>query len=144
MPNIGFTGTREGMNVKQLDAFHQLLDKTAIYSDPHIFHHGDCIGADEQAAAAAKHRGFWIICHPPILSMNRAFVISDTYRTPRTFLERNKDIVDESQYLIAASKTMGEELRSGTWATIRYARKKNKPIYIILPDGSVNVQALPK
>ena len=31
-----------------------------------------------------------------------------------------------------------EVMRSGTWATVRRARKQDKPIFIINPDGSLS------
>jgi predicted Rossmann fold nucleotide-binding protein DprA/Smf involved in DNA uptake len=37
--------------------------------------------------------------------------------------------------MIATPHSYVEIGRSGTWATVRYARKAGKPIYLILPDG---------
>ena len=45
--------------------------------------------------------------------------------------------------LIACPASADEELRSGTWATIRYARRKLKRIYLILPDGTVQEESMP-
>ena len=33
--------------------------------------------------------------------------------------------------------SQNEILRSGTWATIRYARKKSKKVMLIFPDGTM-------
>ena len=33
-----------------------------------------------------------------------------------------------------------EELRSGTWACVRYARKADRPVHIVWPDGKVNAE----
>jgi hypothetical protein len=52
-------------------------------------------------------------------------------------LERNKHIVHNCGWLIAAPKEDSETLRSGTWATIRYARKLRRPITIVFPNGEV-------
>ena len=60
-------------------------------------------------------------------------------RKPKPYLERNKDIVDETGLLIATPK--GEEIvRSGTWSTIRYARKNHKKIIIIMPNGNLRFE----
>jgi predicted Rossmann fold nucleotide-binding protein DprA/Smf involved in DNA uptake len=48
-------------------------------------------------------------------------------------LERNKDIVSESDFLIAAPDSKKERLRSGTWATVRHARKLGKRVMILEP-----------
>ena len=50
------------------------------------------------------------------------------------------EIVDESDFLIGTPKGFCEELRSGTWSTIRYARKKGMEITIVYPDGSVKIE----
>jgi hypothetical protein len=50
---------------------------------------------------------------------------------------RNHDIVDETELLIACPGELAEAVRSGTWATVRYARKLGRPIVIFWPDGSV-------
>jgi hypothetical protein len=53
-------------------------------------------------------------------------------------LERNKHIVIAAiDGLIATPKTIAEEVRSGTWTTVRYARTLNRDIHIVLPDGKV-------
>jgi predicted Rossmann fold nucleotide-binding protein DprA/Smf involved in DNA uptake len=58
--------------------------------------------------------------------------------TPKAPLDRNRDIVDAAAVLIAAPKEMTETLRSGTWATVRYARKQGKQVWIVWPDGTVS------
>jgi hypothetical protein len=55
----------------------------------------------------------------------------------KPYLVRNHEIVDDSQVLIAAPKEFTEQLRSGTWATIRYARKIGRTVRIVFPDGSI-------
>ena len=65
----------------------------------------------------------------------RAFCKGDETRKQKDYLDRNHDIVDETELLIACPKEPEEITRSGTWATIRYARKKKKKLRIILPNG---------
>jgi hypothetical protein len=64
----------------------------------------------------------------------RAFCQGDVVLTPRPYLVRNRHIVDASSVLIATPKG-DEELRSGTWSTVRYARKirRDFTIKIIAP-----------
>jgi len=52
----------------------------------------------------------------------------------KPYLERNHDIVDATDYLIFAPKTRHEQLRSGTWATYRYAKLMRKNILMLHPD----------
>lgn len=116
---IGFTGTRDGMSESQKQALRVALGSASE------FHHGDCIGADAEADAIARQLGIAVVIHPPTDSSRRAFCVrpGDVVRAPRPFIERNHAIVDESQQLIAAPKSDVEALRSGTWATVRYARR---------------------
>lgn len=65
-----------------------------------------------------------------------ALALADVVHEPRPPLERNRDVVDASDVLLACPGGMAEEQRSGTWATIRYARKAGKPVVIVWPDGT--------
>jgi len=73
--------------------------------------------------------------------MIERYVLRDSHRNmfvlynARPPLTRNHDIVDCTELLIACPKSMKEELRSGTWATVRYARKLERPVIIIYPNG---------
>lgn len=133
---VGFTGTREGMTTKQRLALKPVLQR--LFSAGSEFHHGDCIGADEEAHYIARTLKFLIAIHPPIGSEKRAFCLGDRMYDTKAYLERNHDIVDACNVLIAIPQGFKEELMAGTWATIRYASKGgDKPITIIYPDGLV-------
>jgi hypothetical protein len=50
---------------------------------------------------------------------------------------RNNNMVRSCQYLIAIPGSFQEQMRgSGTWQTLRFARKEHKPHTVIYPDGS--------
>lgn len=50
----------------------------------------------------------------------------------KPYLERNANIVEESSILIACPIDKNEEeWRSGTWSTVRKARKRNIMIHIL-------------
>jgi hypothetical protein len=136
--HIGFTGTQVGMTVNQLRELKTLL-LTLLPTD---FHHGDCIGADAQAHDLVLETipiKVFMHIHPPDVRSKRAFKIGDDLWPEKPYLVRNHDIVDATTILIATPKGP-EELRSGTWATIRYARKQKKHIYIVYPDGVVKTE----
>ena len=102
------------------------------------FHHGDCIGADAQAAKFAKQLGFILVCHPghpkdKNNTMYRAFTeFNDVMHEVKPFIKRDHDIVDAVETMIA-TPAGEEQVRSGTWTTIRYAKKQQKPVHIIMP-----------
>lgn len=60
-------------------------------------------------------------------------------REPGPYLWRNHQIVDATSALIAAPFGFEEELRSGTWATVRYARKLGRPVRFFWPDGTTSL-----
>ncbi len=97
------------------------------------FHMGLCIGSDVEAAAIARVLGFWITGWPCTITSKRAYFRCDDEHIPAPPLERNHSIVNVTERLIATPKEMEEVLRSGTWATIRYAKKMRKPVEIIWP-----------
>ena len=137
--HIGFTGTQAGMLRIQADKVGHLLEIQPAHV--RILDHGMCKGADEQTDGMARRAGYAIHIRP-------STVINKQARCPvragydmlfpaKPPLDRNRDIVDACEVLIAAPKEMSETLRSGTWATIRYCRKVGKPLFIVWPDGSV-------
>lgn len=124
---VGFTGTQQGMTWYQLVALRghlHLLGATEL-------HHGDCVGADAEADEVAREMGLRTVSHPPADPKKRAFCASNEMREPELYLERNHDIVDETDVLIAAPRTDEEQLRSGTWSTVRYARKRGKDVVVL-------------
>jgi hypothetical protein len=135
---IAFTGTQEGMNEFQCETLHNRLVSAMAHAlaidntDPqnhygvYEFHHGDCIGADAQAHEIALILGYSIAIHPPLNPSKRAWC--DSYIRicePKEYLVRNREMVDECDFLFVAPKSNKEELRSGTWSTYRYADKKD-------------------
>lgn len=134
---VGFTGTREGMTDEQLISFIRIADDL----HPTIFRHGVCAGADSQAVHAVYEMSprpvvFGHFGDIGSLTCEHAAALCDDTAQPEPCLNRNRDIVDACDILIACPRGP-EERRSGTWATIRYARKQGKPIVIVWPDGSV-------
>lgn len=151
---IGFTGTSRGMNALQkinLRFFLGDLFRPALNGEPRIeFHHGDCIGADDEAATIAKGIGFWVVAHPGFPKGKRDDTVfrafnphSDVVLDPKEFIARDHDIVDVSDYMVAAPHTDRELIRSGTWATVRYARKKNKPVTLVFPNRRIGTDGHP-
>lgn len=126
---VGFTGTRKGMT----DYQKRILRERLKVLQPTEFHHGDCIGADEEAVKIARELDIFIIGHPPIDKSHRAYAGSDIVEDPKQYLARNRDIVDQTDLLFVAPKTKDEELRSGTWATWRYAHSRNGLIEVLWP-----------
>lgn len=100
-------------------------------------HHGDCVGADQEAAEFCLAQGFSLVCHPPVDEAARAFTRGNMItHAAKTHLARNRDIVDSSDVLVACPPTKERLPRGGTWYTIDYARKKGLRMIVIAPDGS--------
>lgn len=127
MTTIGFTGSQSGMSLRQLQALLAIASSFA----PHEFHHGDCIGADAEAHDLFTEFGWLTVIHPPDEPRKRAFKNGDKVLAADGYLVRNHSIVDSCALLIAAPSTHEEVLRSGTWATVRYARRQAKPTIVL-------------
>lgn len=136
---VGFTGTRRGMTEAQKKTLAAIVES----SDCSEVHHGDCIGADEDFHDIVERLalGMTIVIHPSNCDAMRAYKGEGEFDTlvlpPKPPLDRNRDIVACSEVLFAATHGYEEESRSGTWATIRYAREKGIPVAIVRPDGGV-------
>lgn len=141
---VGFTGTRDGMTHLQYEHVADLLSAivralaTAGGNEELVGLHGDCIGADAEFSEMCYMLGFYIELYPPIVPSGRAWC-EDGVRLvhpEQDYLDRNHAIVDSCDVLIGGPK--GPEVqRSGTWATLRYARKIGKPWNIVDPEGLV-------
>lgn len=143
---IGFTGTQHGMTSRQKAELQfwlrNIADGQSFSKDNLQLHHGGCIGADKEAHDIWLALGYeerhphvhW--AHGPGIDEKRAVLseINDcqTYDA-KPPLERNRDIVDVCAVLIAAPLQRAEVLRSGTWATVRYARTTGKTVLTIWP-----------
>jgi hypothetical protein len=95
-------------------------------------------GVDEHAhkivRSVSKCR---VIIHPPTISTKRAFCKGDILLAEKPYLDRNKDIVLASNLLIATPLEFEEQIRSGTWSTVRFARKRMIGNIVIDPNGNV-------
>lgn len=100
---------------------------------PVEFHHGDCVGADAQAHKLVRDTlpGCRIIGHPCNIAKMRAHCKCDELREVLPPLVRNANIIRETDELIAAPETDEEQLRSGTWSTIRRAADFQKRAEVI-------------
>jgi hypothetical protein len=146
---VGFTGTRNGMTYDQIQTFCAVLEKLGQQGYVEL-HHGDCVGADDNAEHWARTLcGFRTVAHPPVDEKQRAFTKSDEVREPKEYLARNHDIVGESTVLVAAPRqknvrqpdgTWKPVPYSGTWATIRYAEVEGRKVIIVWPDGTREVK----
>lgn len=134
----GFTGTREGLTTKQWDSLTYLLRLL----EPCQVQHGDCVGADEAVHHIALAMEITVAIRPPIEDSLRAWSSMDTAAVTvfptKPYLQRNHDIVNHTNYLVACPSSQKEVLRSGTWATIRYAGKHDRVTYLVYPNGQLD------
>ena len=108
-----------------------------------VFHHGGCIGADREAHNIVHDLGYLIYVHPCDIKDKQAVLPDNTVLglfEEKPPLVRNKDIVKACDFLVAIPGTRDERVRSGTWATIRQARKMRCDHKIIYPSGAVSVE----
>lgn len=143
---VSFTGSQSGMTIFQRKNLAEKLKAIGITE----LVHGDCIGSD----LIANELGIEVGCKffylfPSVFNAKRAFAFPDSQvkeiwldwkdgvryklHAPMKPLERNRLIVEQSPLLIATPKEFAHTLRSGTWATIRYAWKLKKDVIIIPP-----------
>lgn len=141
LPNCddaGFTGTRIGMTSFQQTTFGALLIVFRVTR----LHNGLAEGADADAAEIAGDSGVQVLGYPSTHGPDRRALAHchEIAQEPKPPLDRNRDIVQFRDVLFATPRGYWEERRSGTWATIRHARKVGVPIVIIWPDGTVRLE----
>ena len=141
MRSIGFTGTQDGMTQIQKELIRLRAEAVLFsYSDV-VFHHGCCIGSDEEFHEILRSLSQEVVIHghPGDLPAKTSYVVDDCdildARSPN--LMRNGVLVTKSHELWSTPGGFSEEMRSGTWATIRIAKKIKAPMDIIYPDGQI-------
>jgi hypothetical protein len=135
---VGFTGTQLGMSAFQKDSLRATLKRLGATE----LHHGDCVGADAEADVIGRELGCRIVIHPPTDPRKRAFCArgEDVVWEPRSYMERNQDVVDETSSLVAAPHVDAEEIRSGTWSTVRKAVRAGKQVIVLKRLGGYEVR----
>jgi hypothetical protein len=126
--NLGFSGSRKGMNPFQEHWFARMVTKLA----PTVLHHGACEGADYMAANYVhnNHPKTYIFAYPPT---NQSYLsqeslqVSQVIRSPQDYLVRNDAIVAACDLLIATPAPGSR----GTRYTIQKAKGAKKPVIII-------------
>jgi hypothetical protein len=138
MMKIGFTGTRKGMTDYQKSAVADLLHhfKTTT-ANPIYAYHGCAVGADRQFNDLLKAENFKSLRIEGYPGDQSQYWWGrkncDLVYTPKQYHYRNKIIARICDVLIACPETV-EELHSGTWSTVWYARRKSKTICIVYPQ----------
>lgn len=146
MRAIGFTGTRKGFTEAQREGLRLLMawltdtgGSLPLPGVPQVVgHHGQAEGADEAFWLICRELGWGIEMWPALHTTAETGLIvhpKEVLHLPDEPLRRNRKIVDVTEALIACPASRREEQRSGTWATVRYARSKRRPIYMVWPDG---------
>ena len=140
---IGFTGNRKGFTRAQSKTLREVFTSLSAQKVNEA-HHGDCVGSDTDFHFFVRDnlRNVKIIVHPPLSSALRSFCPGDKILEQKEYLVRNKDIVSDTDLLIATPAEANEKLRSGTWSIIRVARKAKKPIVIVFPNGEMKIERI--
>lgn len=149
---LGFTGSREGLKMPQFTALRKLVAR--LRPELEEGHHGDCLGADVAFNDLAVEMGLRRVLHPPKNTRWRAFCGQENFdpksfyqHEPAEYLVRDRRIVDSTDRLIgtpSCEEFSVQGKRSGTWYTIHYAMKQGKYIWVIYPDGVVQVRHEPQ
>jgi hypothetical protein len=133
--SIGITGTRQGWTTLQSLTFDSLIECVDQLFE---FHHGVCVGVDcqshQRVRFLAPDHGR-IITHPSVDKKLQGDVVGDEGRPPKTHFARNRDIVNESDMLIVVPVQNVWVPKGGTWYTHDYGLKRNKPVFVIWPNG---------
>jgi hypothetical protein len=135
---LAFTGSRRGLTPAQLAALAEVL---AGYPGATL-HNGCAEGADEAALDIAYDLGLRLECWPCNYDQ-RERAWNYVYENPLATLhptapplERNRRMVEAASVVVACPDGP-EERRSGTWSTVRAARRLGRSIVIVWPDGRI-------
>lgn len=139
---VSFTGSQRGLTGRQWTKLLDLLRELK----PSVVAHGGCIGADDAVDDLAVELGIFRAIFPsdhPTKALPFDHFVAKrgadragggfTWAAVKAPLARNPDIVAVGELLIACPKEVREVIRSGTWATVRLARRVGKRVVVIDP-----------
>ncbi len=140
---IGFTGTRKGMTEKQRLQMEGLLREYQEDIGVELAVHGDCVGADEDFDRLCRGLGIERGIRPCMFENMRARCDEFGARSlagPKHPMARNREIVAQANVMFACPPN-SEPIKkgSGTWSTIGFSKKARRHLYIVLPDGQVQI-----
>jgi len=128
--HLGFTGTRALTSDMEVLLDSYLTARAGCI----VLHHGACQGADEFAHQIAVDNHIPVVVHPPT---DTKWEMRDLKEQPgvtimprQPYLVRNRAIVNATAMLLAVPAGP-EKVRSGTWSTVRYAKKQGKSVYTL-------------
>jgi hypothetical protein len=130
---VGVTGTQKKMTPNQYAAARMVLEQLHATE----LHHGDCVGADEQFHGLARELDLRVVVHPPDSDTKRAFCEGDEIRPVAPYLVRNSHIVTETEVLVATPYERTEQVRSGTWSTVRRGVTAGRRVIVVFPNGAI-------
>ncbi len=140
---IGFTGTRHGMNyLQKREVYSQLKTLQAQNFGQIELSHGACFGADEQVHAIAQSLKIFCHVHPgPDVNMSMTLPTGcrgcEVYsREP--YRDRNLKIAN-CKVLIVAPFELEEQVRGGTWQTYRFGLRFGAERRLVLPNGGLQI-----
>lgn len=137
---IGFLGTLREFTQVQRDLFIDTIIKFGVVEE---FHHGDCVGSDENAHNIIRliAPDCEICVHPPVREMHRAYCEGDVDFVQMDYIARNQEIVDFSDVVVACiHEFIKGQARSGAndpWRAIEYAKSQKIHTIIINNEGKV-------
>lgn len=137
-PRVGVTARRDGLSTAQRNPVGYELHALG----PSIVVHGDCLGGDYDVDCICIELGIPRGVRPCTLEDMRAHCERRGARVlaePKPPMQRNRDIVADVDVLIGCPPNDVPLKRgSGTWATIRYGRRKaGMLVVVVFPDGRV-------
>jgi len=144
---ISFTGTASGMNATQMTNVINLINKQKPKITKCV--HGDCVGADTDFHNIVTKLGLGdlIEIHPCTIHNKRGYNHAPKVYDAIGPLDRNKIMVQRAHLVVGTPGTDTEIIRSGTWHSIRYAKKLGRPLLVLYPSGAIeafNLEKLPK
>jgi hypothetical protein len=136
---IAFTGTRRGLSPAQIAALRVVLAEPRFAGA--TLHNGCAEGADEACLELADILDGVLVLWPCNAARRLwafGFVDGRDYWSIQPTLpplERNRRMVAAASVVVACPDGP-ERLRSGTWSTVREARRMGRTVVICWPDGS--------